>query len=1477
MNPFKKFSQIINWQNPYDWDDVLIKEHDKKENSIINNDTEFYAIFRKTRLPKFKDLYAFTNLIEEKNRELEEKNRELEEINRKPTLFSCKIIFDFEIEQNYFNDNELLEYLNGIMKIISKNIDFFNNKEIIRAGDSRFKIIFSDKKDFNFLNQHQKKIKEMIKYFGLIHLDVDFILEEKQLLEDKLDLDLNAISKSIEHESIQTNKWKKTRISNFEFIELKFIRSHKNPNVQFDARIYKINPIKTKSGGIVLKIHLNNHDYTEAISVSKFLRKNQSHNFKVGDLVNVKAQIKDPVSRFKFNVDLDLHDITKIKTSKFFPDEEIDNAKIKRVEISARTWKTTMDGISSANQYVEHALRNGYSAIGIADLDSVQAFPEFYNAVKATKIKPIYGSTFSVYHSKIEKVINFNGENHNLKTAKFVILDLETTGLSAYYNEIIEFGAIVFQNGIEIEKHQFFIKPSKNIPEVITKITGITQKMIDENGVSQETAIKKIDNIIKNGVLVAHNATFDFSFLQQFFKKHLKKTLKNSIIDTLEVSRFLSPNEKSHSLKNIAKRLEIQYDDEIAHRADYDAKILTSIWINFLNLLGKQNVYDLETLSNIKSSIFELRPEKVFPKQLTIIAKNQRGIKKLYKLVSLANTENLISRPLIFYDRLEKDPDLLVGSGGPESLLIQTLLYFGPEKVSSFSQIFDFIEIPPPIAFIHLVKREIFSQEQIEDVIQKLIALARELKIPAVAIGDVRYCLPKEKIFYELYIYAKAVGGINHVLFDTREKEREDFKNSHIFPEKHFFTTDELKKQFEFLENSELIDEIVVKNSNIIANLIVPDIQIIKAGLYPPTFDKSETKLKEFVYEKAYEKYGNYLPELIDKRIKNELEPIINHGFHVVYWISKRIVQEAKAQGAIVDSRGSVGSSFVAFLIGITDVNPLLAHYLCNNCHKVEFSESEQFLSGFDLPDKNCENCNYRMDKDGHNIPFETFLGFNAEKVPDIDLNFSGETQLKMHDFVRDLFGIDKTFRAGTILTNAEKTVFGLARKLGEFRARLDPKFDINHEVSYFTNSFLDFLATKAQGVKRTSGKHAGGIIVIPQNQEIEDFTPINFPANNEKSDWKTTHFDYNALHDNLLKLDILGHDDPTILLHLEELTKIKSDQIPKSDPKILSLFSSCKELGIKPQQILGEITGTIGIPEFGTPFVRKMLQSANVKSFADIFAICGLAHGTGVWQDNAQALITSKKHLIHDVISCRDDIMIYLLKKNVEHRKAFNIMENVRKGKGLDESDIKLLMGQKVPIWYIESLQKIGYLFPKAHAVAYAMKAWKIAYFKLYHPLAFYSSYFSIRPDVKDIDTLIQPAIKIAQKINLLNSKKLSTQKGLQQLSPKEKDLIPFLEISLELKARGFEIEKVNLEKSDSQKWIVNKENNSLIPPFIAVDGIGDINARKIVQARNLRPFSSIEDFEFRTETNKTSMKKLKELGVFDNISKKAQVNLFE
>ncbi|WP_341508114.1 PolC-type DNA polymerase III [Mesomycoplasma ovipneumoniae] len=1459
---FKKFCEWVNWQIPPDWDDVRIIQNENSGNDNASN--EFSAILKKTTLPKFFDLYSFIKLIST--------------INKKSSISSCKINFDYEIEQNYFHEHELLEYLNGLMEKISKSKNFFTDKEIVIAGPAKFKIFFSDPESFNSFKEHENKLLKIIKKIGLIHLDLEFILENRQLPPQKeLNIPIESVLDTSPPQTSVRKKKTYKKHSNFELINLKFIRSHKNSNVEFHGEIYKISTIKSKNGGQILKIYVNNYEYTEAVVVDKFLRANQNVDLKVGDLVKIRAEIKDTTSRYKSNIDLTLSDITKIETSEFFPEQNIDRANEKRVEIAARTWKSTMDGIASASAYVRHALKNGYSAIGIADLDSVQAFPEFYAAIKSTNIKPIYGSTFSTYSSKIEKVLNFNGKNQSLNSARFVIFDLETTGLSSYYNEIIEFGALVFQDGIEIEKHQFFIKPSQKIPHLITKITGITQEMIDELAILPVVAVEKIEKIIKNSVLVAHNANFDFNFLNQFFKKHTQKSVENPIIDTLEVSRFLNPSEKSHSLKNVAKRFEIYYDDEVAHRADYDAQILSNVWRNFLNTLQNQNIQDLEQLSSIKDSIFDIRPEKVFPKQLTILAKNQIGLKKLYKLVSLANTENLISRPLIFYDKMEKDPDLLVGSGGIDSLLIQNLLYFGPDSVEKFEKIFDFIEVPPPTAFVHLVKREIFTQNQIEDLIKNLLNLAKKLKIPAVAIGDVRYCQSREKIFHELYIYAKGVGGVNHHLFDHQEKERKDPKNSHIFPDKHFFTTDELKKQFEFLQNPELVDEFVVKNSNLIANSISDSIEIIKPGLHPPEFDNSEVNLKENVYKNAYKKYGNPLPEIIKTRIEKELIPIIQHGFHVVYWISKRIVDEAKSQGAIVDSRGSVGSSIVAYLTGITDVNPLLPHYLCQKCSKVEFFDSQEFLSGYDLLDKECQNCGQLMDKDGHNIPFETFLGFNAEKVPDIDLNFSGETQLKMHDFVRDLFGKDKTFRAGTILTNAEKTVFGLGRKLGEFKAMYDSKFDLNREVSYFTNTFLDFLATKAQGVKRTSGKHAGGIIVIPQNREIEDFTPINFPANNEKSDWKTTHFDYNALHDNLLKLDILGHDDPTILLHLEEITGVKSDQIPKSDDKILSLFTTAKELGIQPGQMLGEQTGTIGIPEFGTPFVRRMLQVAKVKSFADIVAVCGLAHGGGVWQNNAEVLISKKNHAINEVISCRDDIMIYLLRMKLDHLDAFNIMEKVRKGKGLTQGEIDILTEKKVPTWYIDSLQKIGYMFPKAHAVAYAMKAWKIAYFKLYHPLAFYSSYFSIRPDVKDIDTLIQPADKIEAKILTLQQKQTNQNGSGQALTPKEKDLIPFLEISLELKLRGFEIENVNLLMSDAQNWIVNKENNSLIPPFISVDGIGDINARKIIQARNLRPFSSIEDFQTRTDTNNTALKKLIQLGVFDKISKTTQVNLFD
>lgn len=1445
---FKKFCDFIKWQIPSSWEDAVLIQN-------TSNDDVFDLTIEKETIPKIKDVESLFYLVMQINKNYQKEH-------------SFKISLKLDFKQNCFSAEEFLEYSNFLMKLITNERNFFQRCEIIENRCAEFSIFIFNKDQYEEFLKYEPIFLNKGEKFGLKNLKINVIFEDRPEVFTPPPQSTHIVkpfaetTKSSKKRTINSKK-----LEDFESIKLEEIRTYPEPFVTFTGQVYKINSGKTKNNKFRYNLFIVDGFYKEAVKIDYF-NLSKPLDINENDYVQVWAEIVDPKNIYKEIIELKPRKIKVIEKPKDFSLNLVDDAIEKRVELTARTSKSTMDGISSPADYVKIAKQFGHTAIGIADLDSVQAFPDFYKEIKKSNIKAIYGSTFSTISSQIKKVLNLN-EDFNLLKSRYVVLDLETTGLSPEYSEIIEFGAVVVENNEIVEEHQFFVNPGVEIPSKITTITNITQQIIDEQGISKSEAFRKISNIIKDSVMVAHNAKFDFKFLQKLFINEGKTKILTPIIDTLEVARFLLPSLKSHSLKNVSKTIGVIYDETVAHRADYDAKVLAQVWQSFLQQFVEQKVSTLSSLQNQKSTIFELKPDRVFSKELTVIAKNQAGLKKLYKMISIANTDNLIAnKPLLFYDKLEKDSDLIIGTGGPNSQIFEFLLYGLKEEVEEIIDIYDFIELPPPIAFIHLIKREIVKEEHIYDALSYLVSLGKKYNKPVVAVGDVRYCEPREKIFHELYIYAKGVGGSAHPLFDYRDKD----KNSHIFPDKYFFNTQELIDQFSFLNNSELVFEIVVKNSNLIANQIDNNIEIIKENLYPPKIENSSQKLRDFAYEVAHKKYGNPLPQLILDRIKKELDPIIQQGFDVVYWISKQLVEEAKKEGSIVDSRGSVGSSIVAYLVGITDVNPLKPHYVCLKCQYVEFSEAPEILCGFDLPSKNCPNCGQPLDRDGQNIPFETFLGFNAEKVPDIDLNFAGDIQLKMHNFIRKIFGEKNTFRAGTVLTSAEKTVFGYARNLGEIKSQINKRFDSNLELSYFTNTFMDFLSTKASGVKRTSGRHAGGIVVIPNDYEIEDFTPVNYPANDEKSDWKTTHFDYKPMQNNILKFDILGHDDPVILLMLEKLTNLKAEQIPKNDPKILELFKSTKSLKIQPSQIAGETTGAMGIPEFGTHFVRGMLLTAPVSSIADIIAICGLAHGTNVWQGNAESLITKENLTIKDVISCRDDIMLYLINKGLASYDAFEIMEQVRKGKGINANQEKLLIEKDVPNWYIDSLQKISYLFPKAHAAAYVAKAWKLAFFKLYYPLAFYAVYFSIRSNTKDIDKMILNPRQLEPIV-----RDLKERMKIKKATKKEEDLCYMLEIVMELKARGFEIQKIDLYRSEATEWQIDYENNALIPPFSSLDGIGDVNAINIVKARKEKPFKSIEDFVKRTETNQTITQKLTEMGVFGTLSKKDQINIFE
>jgi len=896
----------------------------------------------------------------------------------------------------------------------------------------------------------------------------------------------------------------------------------------------------------------------------------------------------------------------------------------------------------------------------------------------------------------------------------------------------------------------------------------------------------------------------------------------------------------------------VKYDTEVAHRADYDAEVLSLLWLKFINELSLKKIYTFKELFVTDSPSIH---SKKFSNQITILAKNQDGLKELFKLISEASTINYFSEPRVFFDEFKKSKNFLIGSSGIKSRLIEKIFNGTTEDIIDEIKKYDYIEIPSPTLFVHLVNRDFVSQKNLEFALKDLIYKSKKLNKMCVAIGDVRYIEKRENILHNVYINARGLEGERHYLFKYREILP-------IYPNQNFLTTNEMLTNFKFLNDEKLAYEVVVENSNIITDMI-EEIHVIKDKLYTPVFDDSDNKLKILVYQKAIDKYGENLPDIVRKRIERELQPILKYGFSVVYWISHILVSKSLKDGYLVGSRGSVGSSLVATLAEITEVNPLVPHYICGNCKFSEFFETGKYISGYDLPEKKCPKClNVILTREGQTIPFETFLGFNADKIPDIDLNFSSEYQNIIHKEVKNIFGSKNCFKAGTISTVASTTAFGYAKNWKEEQG-------INK-----SDAFIEFVSMQITGTKRTTGQHPGGIIIIPKEYEVEDFTPINFPANDTSAEWKTTHFDFHAIHNNVLKLDLLGHDDPTIIKLLQELTKISPNEIPFSDLNIIKMFSSTEPMGIKPEQINGEKTSAIGIPEFGTKFVRRMLSTAKVSSFSDLVSISGLSHGTDVWSGNAERLIKEKNIKLKDLISCRDDIMVILIKKGVDPLKSFQIMENVRKGMGLTYEEELMLISNGIEQWYIDSLKKIKYMFPKAHATAYVMMAWRVAWFKLYYPLEYYASYFSIRSDHFDIATLVSGKSSTLIKLKELLSRQ--NKKDENRLTSKEQSLIINLEVANEMFARGFSIQNINIYESDAFKWIVNKDTKSLTPPFISLNGLGNAAAESILEARKNNEFQSVENFAKRTQVNKTIILKMKEMKIFKDLDDTDQTTLF-
>ena len=952
--------------------------------------------------------------------------------------------------------------------------------------------------------------------------------------------------------------------------------------------------------------------------------------------------------------------------------------------------------------------------------------------------------------------------------------------------------------------------------------------------------------------------------MQEALKAAGYPILTNPVIDTLALSRYLFPESRSHRLGSLCRNMEVTYDEDSAHRADYDANVLNTVWQPMLASLTKDNLTmtheELGNLETPKSLLKHIRPDHI-----TVLVKNKAGLKDLYKLISLGHVEYFADVPKVPRREIEKlRSNLIIGSGCLNGEVFNAARYYNEEILMEKMSFYDFIEVQPPENYSWLVNLgDILTQDDLLTLINDIIVAADKLGKMVCATGDVHYCMPEDKIFRDVYISAKGVGGVNHPLmpYARLSGKKGQFEN----PDQHFRSTDEMLEAFAFL-GEEKANEIVVKNTNIIADQIEKLVPLPNDILYTPKIANVNEILTDMCFDNAKKLYGDPLPEYISKRLETELNGIITNGFSVIYYIAHKIVKKANDDGYLVGSRGSVGSSFVATMAGITEVNPLPPHYRCPKCKYLEWTEKTHpnIKSGYDLPNKKCPHCGEELVHDGQNIPFETFLGFSAEKTPDIDLNFPGDYQARAHEYTKELLGVNNVFRAGTIETVADKTAFGFARGYLE-RAGIDPNSVPKAKIAC--------LAAGCAKIKRTTGQHPGGIVVIPDEYEVYDFTPIQYPADELDASWKTTHFDFRSIHDTVLKLDLLGHVDPMALKMMTDLTGVEVTSIPMNDPKVLSLFSKPDALGLE-RNYLAQETGAMAIPEFGTNFVRGILESTRPTTFSDLVIISGLSHGTDVWTGNADKLISSGKATLQEVIGCRDDIMTYLISMGLPSSVSFSIMEDVRKGKGLKPEYEEIMLAHKVPKYYIESCNLIKYMFPKGHATAYVMMAIRVGYFKIYYPLEFYATFFTVRSKQYDIATMIKGKDAIIERYEEL---KFRSRSKNEALSPKEEEILKTLSIAIEMVQRGYKFSNISLEKSDATAFVVDHENKSLIPPFTTLDGLGESAATSVVEARKEREFSSIEDLENRTKLNGTNINQLKELGVLKGLSESDQLSLFD
>ncbi len=1360
--------------------------------------------------------------------------------------------------------------------------------------------------------------------------------------------------------------------------------------ITIQGEIFNIDERTTKTDLVIVTLSIT--DNTDSIYGKIFINGEDEHKrimklLKVGNWYKFRGNIKE--DKYSSEDTLTLYDINKLEHETV---KRIDDAPIKRVELHAHTMMSQMDGLTKVDlgkhtcELVSRTIDMGYRGVAITDHNGCQAFPiafgiiDSYNKgirkkLKAKKeelegkianpseeddvktlkkeldqvlkdianppiFKGLYGTELTLVDDTVNIVVRPSKES--LKDSTYVVFDTETTGFNAGGgDQMIEIGAVKICNGEIIDRFDELINPHRPLPKKITDLTCITDDMLQDKD-DEEDVTKRFLDWTGNLPMVAHNAKFDISFIEHAMHKYHLGEFKNTVIDTLELSRTLDQGYARHSLSALVKRYNVTWDEDAHHRADYDAEGTAQVFHKMLQKLLAQNfkaITDLDKLIS-KDEIHKFGRTYHF----NAIATNKTGLKNLFKIISLANTVYFYKTPRILRSKLNELRDgLLIGSGCYESeVFIQARSKEG-EELTNIINFYDYVEVQPPEVYNHLIQTSDFADEhELENHIRKVVDATKEAGKIIVATGDVHHFDREDKIYREIIINQKVPGGGRHPLAKSSITD---------IPSQHYRTTREMLDDFAFL-GDDLAYEIVVTNTNQVLDMVDEIEVIIDTGGIPfsPRVKSDDGKsyldcprvVTDLVYEKAALWYGDPLPYNIEERIakelygdivykicneiiikenpksteeeqvkltfamvhktvvegfdavkklitdyfkdnwslddgdfsddalakkvKKELGGIIGGGFDPIYLIAQRLVKHSNDDGYLVGSRGSVGSSFVATMMGITEVNPLPAHYRCTTCRISVFQDEmgnelgATYSSGFDLPDKNCPQCGEKMYKDGQDMPFATFLGFNADKVPDIDLNFSDLNQASAHEYTKVLFGVDNVYRAGTIGTVADKTAFGFVKGYCE-----------DHNVVMRTAE-IERLARGCTGVKRTTGQHPGGIVVVPDYMDVSDFTPFQFPADDPTSAWRTTHFDYHAIDQDLLKLDILGHSDPTQLRMIQDLTGTDILKVPMDDKDTMSIFTSTKALGVTNEQIMND-TGTLGIPEFGTPFTVGMVAETKPTTFAELVKISGLSHGTDVWLGNAQELIKNKVVPFKEVIGCRDDIMVYLMYHGVEPIKAFKIMEFVRKGKASKDPETwakhkETMEKAGIESWFIDSCGKIKYMFPKAHAAAYVMSAFRIAWYKVHMPVYFYASWLTSKATDVDVEAMIGG-------YDVIKAKILEIQDKGYEATNKEMGQLESLKVCLEATARGIKFLPVDLNNSEATTWGV-KDDTSIYPPFSAIDGLGDTVANNIAQERDKSPFLSVEDCQKRAKISGTLIDKMKLMHIFDGMEESNQMSLF-